>query len=52
MEEVSNDVKFQQILVMPESGELQVTFDDNKNGNIWGYHQGTNFPHITGWFVY
>ena len=49
---VSNDVNFQQILVMPKSGQLEVTFDDNKNSNIWSYHQGNNFPHITGWFSY
>ena len=48
---VELDVKYQQIFVEPTDGLLQVTFDDNKTSNYWGYHQGANYPHITGYWI-
>ena len=39
----------EQILVQPEKGPLQVTFDNNKRSNYWSYHSGcTDKIHITG----
>ena len=32
--------------MQPEEGPLQVTFDDNKENNVWSYHSGGY--HITG----
>ena len=34
--------------MQPEEGPLQVTFDDNKENNVWSYHLPREGHHITG----
>ena len=46
---VQDDIKYQQILVKPKMRSLKVTFDDTIGEvHYWGYHQGSNSPHISG----
>ena len=46
----SVDIEYHQILVNTDSkgSDLQVTFDDNKDNNCWSYHQGENYPNVSG----
>ena len=45
-----SDIVYHQILVNTnsEGNDLQVTFDDNKDNNCWSYHQGANYPNVSG----
>ena len=48
---VQDEIKYQQILVKPKGvmRSLKVTFDDTRGEvHYWGYHQGSNLPHISG----
>ena len=43
-----SDIPFVRILVQPEEGPLQVSFDNHANRNYWSYHPDTGRPHGTG----
>ena len=45
-----SEIVYHQILVNtnPKRDDLQVTFDDNKDDNCWSYHQGGNYPNVSG----
>ena len=45
-----SEIEYHQILVNtdPSRGDLKVTFDDNKDDNYWSYHQGANYPNVSG----
>ena len=48
---VQDEIKYQQILVKPKGvmRSLKVTFDDTRGEvHYWGYHRGSNWPHISG----
>ena len=48
-------VNYNQILVHVESDQngsdtyddIQVTYDDNKDGNCWSYHKGGHSPNVS-----
>lgn len=50
----SQEPTYKQILVETEPNRFLVTLDDRRNDEkrYWGFHGGTIYPHITGYYSF